>query len=70
MSPFCGATDTHTDLSLRSIHADLKVVIAAVNFTEDASPVTAVAVVAFSTRVYEPLESYNHLSFSDHKLKK
>ena len=56
-------------LPLRSIHTDLEVVIAAVNFTEDASAVAAVAVVALPTGVHEPLEPYDHLSFSRSKLK-
>ena len=54
---------------LRCIHADREVVIATVNFTEDASTIAAVAVVALPAGVHEPLETYDHLSLSSHKLK-
>ena len=56
-------------LPLRCIHTDREVVIAAVNFTEDTSTVTAVAIVALPAGVNEPFEPYDHLCFSCHKLK-
>ena len=56
-------------LPLRCIHADREVVIATVNFTEDASTIAAVAVVALPAGVDEPLEPYDHLCFSSHNLK-
>ena len=56
-------------LPLRSIHTDREVVIATVNFTEDASSVAAVAVVALPAGVDEPLETYDHFSFSSNELK-